>query len=66
MAYAAVWPPCADATDVRCTMAKKDMPKQTSQKKLALRKETIRDLTTRKGNADGVRGAAATLRKCIQ
>lgn len=46
-------------------MAKKNMPKQKSQKKLALRKETIRDLTTKKASQSAVLGGRATIRDCI-
>lgn len=45
-------------------MAKKNLPKRKSQKKLSIRKETIRDLTTKNAGQDGVRGGVATVRGC--
>ena len=47
------------------TMKRDAAKRQTEKKKLTLKKETIRDLTTRKGTSGLVRGGANTLRRCL-
>ena len=46
-------------------MTMKNDAKRKPRRKLALRKETIRDLTLRTDKGKAVRGGVATVRKCI-
>ena len=45
-------------------MARKEDPKRKRRAKLALNKETIRDLTSTKDNADAVRGGVPPTMAC--